>query len=331
MKRRVAAWLLIAMMVVAGWPASAVWAQAKPKDTGPVVGNGDGTYVQAAGVSTVGALDRVVSELDGVPNNPSPQDVKDASWRRRILELRLQMDFNAFAYDKVKLKGYRDLVDRAYESAGVYQDVSVYEKELAPQTVPQPVKDQRLREMNEALAIFRNGGQRGELRSFLSAPEKNIRKGGGPGLWDLTGSRASNNLDAVGNAAEFQSGIVRYLQGADLGVNNITDPNQAAQFHLIRKHMRDVVILSAMYPPISDATRDAIKPIDDLVDDYGDVMDAFNSYEFAQQNGMDTDKVAAELQREFGVAQTSKNAFIDAHALDALALQLNGVRDAHRH
>jgi hypothetical protein len=329
MRRRVSAWLLIVLMVLVAWPPGGAWAQAKPKDTSPVVGEGNGSYTEAARASTVGALDRVVDELNAVPMDPTPQQVKDASWRRRILELRLQMDFNAFAYDQVKLKGLRDAVDRAYESSGVYQDVSVYEKELG---VPAPdnVKAQRLGEMNEALGLFRNGGSRNDLRGFLGSPLGAPRKGGGPGLWDLTGSRASNGLDAVGNAAEFQTGIVRYLQGADLGVNDIFDPNQAAAFHLIRKHMRDVVILSAMYPPINDVTRDAVKPLVDLVNDYGDVMDAFDSYEFAQQAGMDTEKVAAELRREFGIAQASKDAFINAHALDTLAIQLNGVRDAHR-
>src|SRR3954469_23636166 len=113
MRRRVSAWLLIVMMVLVAWPPTGAWAQAKPKDTGPVVGEGNGSYTEAARASTVGALDRVVDELNPVPMDVTPQQVKDASWRRRILELRLQMDFNAFAYDKDKLKGLRDAVDRA--------------------------------------------------------------------------------------------------------------------------------------------------------------------------------------------------------------------------
>jgi len=328
MLQRVSAWLLIVVLLVA-WQPTGAFAQAKPKDTSPVVGEGNGTYTEAARVSTVGALDRLLGELDTVPGDVTPQQVKDASWRRRILELRLQMDFNAFAYDKDRLKGFRDMVDRAYESSGLYQDVSVIEKELGT-PIPPEVTAQRLSEMNDALASLRDGGPRNDLRRFLASPVDAPRKGGGPGLWDLTGSRATNDLDAVGNAAAFQTGIVQYLQGVDLGVHDIFDPNQAAAFHLIRKHIRDVVILSAMYPPISDVTRDAIKPLSGMVDDYGDVMDAFDAYDFARQNGMDTDKVAAELGREFGVAQTTKNQFIDAHALDTMAIQLNGVRDAHR-
>jgi hypothetical protein len=330
MRGSVAAWLLIALLVLGAWPPAGAWAQAKPKDTSPVVGEGAGLYTQAAGVSTVGALDRLWGELEGVPGDVTAEQVKDASWRRRILELRLQMDFNAFAYDKDQLKGFRDQVDRAYEASGVYQDLNVFEKELGAPPPPE-VTAQRLSEMNDALAALRDNGSRSQMRRFLASPLRAPRtKRSGPGLWDLTGSRATNDFDAVGNAANFETGIVAYLQGVDLGVSDIFDPNQAAQFHLVRKHMRDVVILSAMYPPISDVTRDAVKPLDDLVDDYGDVMDAFSALQFAKAYGMDTDKVSAELSREFDVAQNSKNQFINAHALDTLAVQLNGVRDAHR-
>jgi hypothetical protein len=45
---------------------------------------------------------------------------------------------------------------------------------------------------------------------------------------------------------------------------------------------------------------------------------------------MDTEKVAAELRREFEKSQTMKDQFIETHALDAMAIRLNEVRDAHR-
>ena len=98
-------------------------------------------------------------------------------------------------------------------------------------------------------------------------------------------------FDATGNAALLQSGILSHLQGSDLGINDIFDPDQALYFHGIRKEMRSVVILSAMYPDTNAATREAVKPLSDLVGDYGDVMEAFNSYVFALQNGMDTSKI----------------------------------------
>jgi hypothetical protein len=88
--------------------------------------------------------------------------------------------------------------------------------------------------------------------------------------------------------------------------------------------------MSAMYPPISDNTREAAAALNELVGDYGDTLEAFTAYTFAQENGMDTEKVAAELRREFERAQMMKDQFIDNHALDTMALRLNEVRDDHR-
>jgi hypothetical protein len=270
-----------------------------------------------------------MSELDASPMDASPRQVKDASFRRRLLELRLLMDFNAFAYDKDKLKVYREAVDQAYEGVGVYQDITDIEKELGTSVSPDVVA-QRQAEMNEALSQVRDGNMRRQMRQFLASPLPSVRKGGGPGLWDITGSAPSNSFDAVGNAAEFQSGIIRHLQDSDLGVADIFDVNQAIHFHEIRKQMRDVVVMSAMYPPITENTAEAAKALDDLVDDYGDTLEAFTAYEFALQAGMDTEKVATELRREFERAQMMKDQFINAGSLDTMALRLNEVRDGHR-
>jgi hypothetical protein len=328
MTRRVAAWLLVVMLLVS-WPTAGVQAQGRPNDTSPVVGGGAGLYLQAAAPSVVGAFDRAISELDAAPPNASPKEVSDLSFRRRILELRLLMDFNSFAYDRGDMRPYREMVDHAYEAIGVYQDIADFEKELgAP--VPTQVVAQRQAEMNEALVPLRNGTTRGQLRQFLATPLRTLRQGGGPGLWDITGSSPSNAFDAVGNAAEFQSGIIRNLQNSDIGVTDIFDESQALHFHEIRKQMRNVVILSAMYPPISDNTREAVAALTELVGDYGDTLEAYNSYVFAQQVGMDTEKAAAETRREFERAQMIKDQFIANGALDTMARRLNEVRDAHR-
>ena len=328
MTRRVAAWLMVVVLLTA-WSPNPAWAQANPKETGPVVGNGDGTYTQAAGVSLVGALDRASEAVNAFPGDGTPRQVKDSPFRRRLLELRLLMDFHAFAYDKDRLKIYREMVDQAYESVGVFQDITDIEKELGISVSPDVVA-QRRAEMTEGMAQFRNSNTRSEIRRFLGAPLSGPRTGGGPGLWDITGTRASNQWDAVGNSAEFQSGILRHLQGSDLGVADIFNPDQAHYFHLVRKQIRDVVILSAMYPAITGATVEQVKALDEMVGDYGDVMEAFNSYTFALQSGMDTEKIAAELRREFEKSQMIKNQFVESHALDAMAIKLNEVRDAHR-
>src|SRR4051794_155599 len=100
MMRKMLAWVLLLTVLTAS-PAPAAHAQAapSPKDTPIAVGEGAGTYTQAAAPSLTGAFDRVIGELDAAPAGPTPKQVKDLSFRRRFLELRLLMDLNAFAYD----------------------------------------------------------------------------------------------------------------------------------------------------------------------------------------------------------------------------------------
>lgn len=332
MRRALTYALLLVVLTALPTPAASAQdapAAPSPKDTPIAVGEGAGMYVQAAAPSVTGAFDRAMSEMDSASGDWTPKQVKDASFRRRLLELRLLMDANAFAYDKDRLRGYRDIVDHTYEMIGNYQDLADIEKELGTPVPPGAVQSRRA-EMNEGMAQIRDGNLRREMRAFLAAPLGAPRKGGGPGIWDLTGSVASNSFDAIGNAAELQSGIVRHLQGSDLGVSDIFDPNQAFYFHTIRKQMRDVVLLSRMYPAIKNSTADVIKPLDDLVDDYGDTLEAFTAYEFALQQGMATDKVAAELRREFERALLMKQQLVDSHGLDAAAIRINEVREAHR-
>jgi hypothetical protein len=332
MRRALTCALLLVVLTTLPMPAASAQdtpSAPNPKDTPIAVGEGAGMYVQAAAPSLTGAFDRAVSEIDASGADWTPRQVKDASFRRRLLELRLLMDGNAFAYEKDRLRGYRDIVDRAYESVGIYQDLTDIEKELGTTVNPDVVNGRRV-EMNEGLAQMRDPNLRREMRAFFAAPLGSPRKGDGPGIWDLTGSVASNSFDAIGNAAELQTGIVRHLQGADLGVSDIFDPNQAFYFHTIRKQIRDVVLLSKMFPETKDATVEVAKPLNDLVDDYGDALEAFTAYEFALQQGMGTEKVAAELRREFERALMMKQQLVDTHGLDAMAVRLNEVREAHR-
>src|SRR5215207_5231541 len=190
MTRRVAAWLLVVLLLVS-WPAAGVQAQANPKDTSPVVGGGAGTYLQAAAPSVVGAFDRAIGEIDAAPFDATPKQVKDLSFRRRLLELRLLMDFNSFAYDRGDMRVYRDFVDQAYEGIGIYQDIADFEKELGAAAPPQVVA-QRFAEMNDAMVPIRDGNVRTRMRQFLASPLRTLRQGGGPGLWDIGGSAPSD-------------------------------------------------------------------------------------------------------------------------------------------
>src|SRR5207247_122811 len=102
----------------------------------PVTGGGEGRYVEAASTELQGALDKLTAELDLVPSDATPDQVRAATFRRRILELRLLMDLNSFAYERPKLNAFRADVDGAYESIGRYQDLPMIQKALGTDLDP---------------------------------------------------------------------------------------------------------------------------------------------------------------------------------------------------
>jgi hypothetical protein len=86
-----------------------------------------------------------------------------------------------------------------------------------------------------------------------------------------------------------------------------------------------------MYPAINDATQDIAPTLDELVDQYGDVNDAFISWRYAQGLvGADVDAAGAKVLSEFAKAQDVKNQIVDSRAIDVMADRLYQVRDAHR-
>src|ERR1700710_93437 len=87
--------------------------------------DGSGTYLSTAGAATTGAFDRAMQVLDGFPEQTTPEAVKSATFRRRLLELRVMMDLYASAYAPILLHTFRKAVDDGYEQVGDFQDVSV--------------------------------------------------------------------------------------------------------------------------------------------------------------------------------------------------------------
>jgi len=329
MLRRLAACVLVFVLMAAS-PATGVLAQ--DKETSFVAGGGQGRYAAAAPAQVMGAFDRAMAELDATSAEASPEEVKAASFRRRILELRLLMDLDALAYDGNRMKGYRDTVDRVYESVGVYQDLAVIKKQLDVE-VSQDVVNGRRAEMNDALWPLRDQRMRGELRRFFGAPLKAPRSGKAlrtPRIWDVAGALPTDNFDSTGNAAVLASGVVRALEGTDLGIDDIFDLGQQARFHTVRRMLRNVVVLAAMFPATAEAVQDVRQPVLDMIDVYDDVKDAFTAYDYAQAAGLDTGAIRAKVHREFDKAQTLKASFVDARVLDGLEARLNGVRDGHR-
>jgi hypothetical protein len=297
----------------------------------PVTGGGLGRYVGAAPTELQGALDKLTAELDAVPLDATPEQIRAATFRRRILELRLLMDLNSFAYERPKLNEFRADIDAPYEAVGRYQDLPMIQKALGTDLDPQVIQNYRT-EMNDALGPLRDQGIRAAMREFFAHPLASVRsKQGGPGLWDISGTRAAEAFDATGNAALMESGIVNELQGSDIGVVDIFDPSQETQLHLVRKRLRSVLLLATLFPATGDAIQDVRKPLDDLVSAYGDVNDAYTIYTFARNSGMNADEVANTVRDDFAHAQAVKDQVVQTHALDALAIALNSVRDSHRH
>ena len=315
--------------LVTAIPATDVYAVS----TVPVAGGGEGPYTRAGATALTGAVHRVIDELEAAPEVMSPREVKDLTFRRRILEVRTLMDIHAQAYDRDAIRSYRDAVDLAYERTGAYQDIAVAEKMLGMSVGEETTSDLR-NQMEEALVPFRDHAVRQQMLDFLARPLSSPRTGKNlrtPRLWDLGGDVASDSYDGVGNAAVAASGVVRNLQGSDLGVMNILDPEQEAYFHYIRRQFRNVLLIAGMYPAMNDATQDIAPTLDELVDQYGDVNDAFISYRYAQALiGADVNAAGAKVLTEFAKAQDVKNQILDARALDVMADRLYQVRDEHR-
>jgi len=321
---------LLVFVLAAASPATGVLAQ--DKETSFVAGGGQGRYAAAAPTQVAGAFDRAMAELDATSPEASPEEVKAASFRRRILELRLLMDLNALAYDGDRMKDYRDTVDEVYEAVGVYQDLAVIKKQLNID-VSQDVVDERRASMNDALSPLRDQRMRVQLRRFLTAPLKAPRSGKNvraPRIWDVAEALPTDKFDSTGNAALLASGVVRALEGTDLSINDIFDLGQQARFHTVRRMLRNVIVLAAMFPATTEAVQDVRQPVVDMIDVYDDVKDAFTAYDYAQAAGLDTDAIGAKVQREFDKAQTLRANFVEAHILDGLEARLDGIRDSHR-
>jgi hypothetical protein len=288
-------------------------------------------YSTQVGSVLIGAFDQAMSELDAAPANPTPQELKDLTYRRRILELRLLMDTNDFMYNHDQMKVYRDVVDAAYQAVGDYGDISVIEKLLDGYNVSPDVVNARLNQMNASLEPLRDQGWRNQVHAFFADPRPTVRTSpGSPRLWDKAGTRASDQSDEVGNVALLEASVLRALAGQDLGVSNIFDPDQIVQFHAVRKDVRSMLVLAKLFPEINDSIQGEYKTLDDLNDQYDDTHDAYNAWIVAKQAGLDTSAITDKVNHEFDQAQDAKNAVISTDALTVAASHIDAVRDAHR-
>ena len=273
-----------------------------------------------------------MEELDAAPEQLTPTDVKNASFRRRLLELRLLMDFGAYAYDPVLLDTFRDVVDDPYERVGSYQDVDVTQELLKTQITPDIV-GARLVKMNVALAALRSPSVRQMMRDFLAAPSGSIRSLGPnetPLLWQTAQQTPTTRLDAVGNAALLGSSVLANIQASDPFIADVFDPVQEAHFHDVRKGIRSILLLMNMFPETREAMIGTAEPLFSLVSQYGDVNDAFIAYRMAPQLGISSDEPATYLRDEFTKAQARQEVVMQAQSFNALIARLQAVQADHQ-
>jgi hypothetical protein len=336
MPRAILAFVLLLAVLIAG-PAGPTYAQGSGGQqpaipASPVTITATGSYAQVGSAAVVGAFDRTMQELEAWPEQSTPTDVKNATFRRRLLELRLLMDYAAFSYDPNLLGTFRGLVDDSYEQVGRYQDLDVVQGLLQAPITPDLVNVRQIR-MNVALASLRSPTVRSAMRAFLASPSSSIRSLDAkdvPLLWKTAGQTPTDQLDGVGNGAMFGASTLAGVQASGPFVADVFDPVQEAHFHDIRKGTRAILLLMNMFPDTSKALVGSAEPLFALVSQYGDVNDAFTAYRLAPTLGVGQDAAAAFLRDEFIKAQARQQAVVDAHSFDAVIARLQQVQQQHQ-
>jgi hypothetical protein len=263
----------------------------------------------------------VMSGVDSFPASPSPDQTKGSDLRKRILDLRLTMDFEAYAFQPGTFEAYRDALDAAYEQVGLYKDLFDIQT-LDGFPINQTDQAERLAKMNVALAPFRYGGFRDDLKNYFyqraDAPLQ-LEFKNQPRLWQIAKFGPDTGLDSAGNAARLGATVLRNLRNDGMTVGDIFNEEQEAHFHDIRKAVRSVEVLSDMFPDLSASTADTRDGIDKVVSAYGKANDQFVAYHQAQASNRDLDRRANELRTAFESAQDTVNKWFNSGHLDAYA------------
>jgi hypothetical protein len=274
----------------------------------------------------------VMSGVDSLPQYPSPQEAKDTDVRKRILDLRLIMDLNAFAFEPGQFEAYRDAIDAAYEKVGEFKDLFDIQA-ITTEPIDPVFLTGRLAKMNVALAPFRFQGFREDLKNFFynRAPHPlTLEFKSQPRLWQIAKLTASDGYDSAGNAALLGANVLWNLKQTGLLVDDITNPEQEAQFHDVRKALRSVLVLSDMFPTLTAAVSQARDPLSKVVKAYGKTNDQFVAYHEAQLAGRNLDQRIKELRASYDITRDLANQFANSSQLDDFASALHNAGETHR-
>lgn len=275
------------------------------------------TYQKAAPDALLTYATVVYDEARKIPQNVNPEQMKSSDLRKRLLDLRLMLDFNAFLYDTDRLEQLREQVDAAYEAIGLFKDLSDQAK-LTGQPIDPDEQAARGAAMIASLEWLRNTQQRQAFLQFIKQPRAEIgdlKKKDQPRLW--------RNADVTPDADKSALAIVALVSGNGLSnllndgllVDDILDPDQEASFHDVRKALRSILVLVDMFPTAQDVVGDVRDPLAKLVDAYGEVNDASIAYHEAQDAGRATDELRDELAKEYKQARKLAQDLVDGGQL----------------
>lgn len=290
------------------------------------------SYTRAATREVLEAFSFVVGEVDAYPAEPSPEFADKSSLRKRLLDLRLLMDFNVFAYEAGSTDRFRDLVDEAYEAVGGYKDLyEINEKYNLPMDPDE--RDRRFNGMINALAPLRQADVRRKLEKAYDKFEDDPVSLGfdrHPRVWQIAKLEPTDSLDSAGNAARLGQAVLVNLRAEGLLVADIFDPAQEERFHDVRKALRSVLVLSDMFPSLSAGLANAREPLFDLVKSYGKANEQIVAYHLARQFGQPMDERIAGVSKAFDKAQSQAREFAERGPLDAAVSALATVEASHR-
>src|SRR3954468_23206060 len=286
------------------------------------------TYLTAGADEILTYLLLVSTEAKALPPDVTPEQLKSSDLRKRLLDLRLMMDFNAYIYDPENLGPMRDQVDEAYEKVGLYKDLYDQSK-LTGEPIDPDEQKQRKHDMDDALEWIRSEKSRDALLEVIRRPERKVldfTSKEQPRLWRIADVSPTADKSSLAMAALISGNALSNLLRDGLLVDDILVPDQEAQFHDVRKALRSILVLIDMFPTAQDVIGDPREPLAKLVDAYGDVNDASIAYHDAQDAGRDTDALRDDLVKEYKKAQALTNDLIKGGELRAYVTHLTPLQ-----
>lgn len=270
-------------------------------------------------------------EIDQLPDPPSPEQIKASPIRSLLLNYMLMMDLHAFVYEPGLLDAFRTALSGAYDEVGKYRDLLDSEA-LSGKPADSRTTAVRLARMNFALAPLRFPSFREDTKEFAYSRATAGRvylPSEIPRIWDLAGARPLASLDDAGNAAMVSQKLLLRLVDEGIQVDDVLVPEQEDRFRDVRRTIRSVVVITDMYPSLSQRVSDSRDSLAELVDAYGAVNDALAAYKYAVNTGLKLDDRKKELRDRFDEADDVATSVVKKKALQDFSEGLAKAMSEH--